>query len=70
MHLRSSRDCFCNLEMVKVNQVNKNPAMALRTFVRNRDNFRYFVVPLVLLVLRLIFTGRLGLEHAQRHGFN
>ena len=40
-----------------VNQVNKkNPAMAIRTFVRNRDKFRYFVVPLVLLTPPLVIT--------------
>jgi len=42
--------------MVKVNQVNKNPAMTTRTFVRNRDKFRYFVVSHILLFLLLIFT--------------
>ena len=34
----------------------KKPAMAIRTFARNRDKFRYFVALLVLLVLPLIFT--------------
>ena len=33
--------------------------MAIRTFVCNCDKFRYFVVPLVLLSLPLIFTPSL-----------
>ena len=42
--------------MVKVNQVDKNPAKAMRTFVRNRDKFRNFVACFVFLVLPLIFA--------------
>jgi len=45
--------------MVKVNQVDKNPAKAMRTFVRNRDKFCYFVVFLVLFVLPLNFSRSL-----------
>ena len=45
--------------MVKVNQMNKNPAMAICTFVHNCDKLRYFVVPLQLLVLHLVFTPSL-----------
>ena len=46
--------------MVKVNRVNKNLAMAIRTFVRNRDKFRYFVMPLTFLVLPIFeFTPTL-----------
>jgi hypothetical protein len=42
--------------MVKVKQVNKIPAMVMRTFVRNCDKFRYFVACLVFFVLSLTFT--------------
>ena len=41
--------------MVKTGQVNKNAAKAVRTFGRNQDKFRYFVVFLVLFILPVIF---------------
>jgi hypothetical protein len=47
------------LKLEKVNQVNKNLAMAMRTSVRSRDKFRYFVVCLMLRVLPLIFSPSL-----------